>query len=305
MTSRHAEALLFLENLAANPPQLPFEPSLLPALFTYTSRDSDASMEAVADLVNRSQGLAVHVLRLANSAYYGLATKVSSLTRAMIILGMNELRNLVLAYGAAAALKKFPLPPNFSVHTLWEHQVRTAIIARELGRIARDAAVDTQPAGPDELYAAGLLHDLGKLIIASRRPHDWRSIHDLAAAENLPLITAEEQYWGIDHCTVGARLLSFWDIPPQLTELVSWHHTPQLAEFPYKAGVALLAAANTLADSGIRNKALAAGTLTARDIPPDIWKLLPQELHTEKTLTRLHTLFAHDAAAGKADALTV
>ena len=303
MTTRHAQALLFLENLAADPPQLPFEPSLLPVLSKHTSRDFHVPPETVTSLVSCSQGLAVQVLRLANSAYYGLETKVSSLARAIAILGMNEVRNLVLAYGAAAALRKMPLPPDFSVHALWEHQLRTAIMAYAMGDMARAAGLDMRLTGPDELYAAGLLHDLGKVILASRRPNDWTAIQDLTRENNLELFAAEEQYWGIDHCTVGARVLAFWDLPPQLTELVSWHHAPQLAEEPYTTGTALLAAANRLANAVSRKKELTAEPLAQADILPEVWDILPPAMRTDTTLARLRALSANDAVADKVKAL--
>ncbi len=247
MTARHAKAQAFLESLLGDPPRLPYEPTLLPELFAGTAADSDTPVSAVADLVNRSQGLAAQVLRLANSAYYGLRSEISSLTRAIQILGLNEVRAIILGLGISGMAKGMKLPPAFPMRALWEHHVRTAGIARALGRATQQCGTGKRAAGPEDLYAAGLLHDLGKVLVAARCPEDWQAIADLAARESIPFFQAEDAYWGLDHSVTGARLLSFWQIPDRLTEPVSWHHAPHLAAEDHAHGARLLAAANILA----------------------------------------------------------
>lgn len=244
MRERYEKAQAFLENLAEKSPDLPFEPSLLPDLFASTAEDSIKSMEHIGKLVEQSQGLASRILRLANSAYYGMQTKVSSLGHAVRILGLREVRNIILQLGMSSAVARMPLPKGFPFEKLWEHQLFTASIARGAGKAM---PLNTKEISPDDLYAAGLLHDMGKTMLAAYCPADWIAINDLATCEGIPFHQAEENYWGLDHAVVGARLLTFWGIPAKLTELVNWHHLPHHAKPEYQAPARVLAAANLLA----------------------------------------------------------
>lgn len=247
MRERYEKAQAFLANLSANCPELPFEPSLLPDLFEATSDSSAETMDHIAALVDRSQGLASRILRQANSAYYGIQTEISSLGRALRLLGLNEVRNIILQLGVASVMKKIPLPKSFPFEKLWEHQLFAANIARSIARNVPHIAGPGTAVFPDDLYAAGLLHDMGKTMLAALCPADWESIHNLAVCESIPFHQAEENYWGLDHAVVGARLLTFWGIPERLTELVNCHHSPQLAKPEFQAQARLLAAANLLA----------------------------------------------------------
>ena len=296
MNSRSAAAQDFLVALAGKPPRLPFEPTLLPELFARTRPDSNASLDSIAALVNKSQELAAQVLRLANSAYYGLSSGVSSLTHAMMVLGMNEVRNLVLASGAAGALKSLKLPENFSLRPLWEHQVLTAVLAKELGRAAKTLPNAPSLPSPDELYAAGLLHDIGKLLLAAYCPSDWQAITTLATDKKLPFFQAEDEYWGIDHSVAGARLLNFWQLPAQLTELVGWHHAPNLTDDDRRSGTRLLSAANQLATQLVTAP-------QQGEIPPATAALLPENMDKEALFTKLRALADSSSSTGLALAL--
>lgn len=82
---------------------------------------------------------------------------------------------------------------------------------------------------PDNMFTVGLLHDIGKLIIAMRRPEDWEAIQELAEEKEIVDAEAEEEYWGMDHAVIGSLVLKSWDLPVNLVEPVNWHHAPALA----------------------------------------------------------------------------
>ncbi|MCC8194121.1 MAG: HDOD domain-containing protein [Deltaproteobacteria bacterium] len=274
MRERYEKAQAFLANLAEKSPDLPFEPSLLPELFAATSETSVRDMAYISTLVERSQGLASRILRLANSAYYGMQTEVSSLAHAVRLLGLNEVRNIILQLGVSSAVSRIPLPKGFPFEKLWEHQLFTANIARGL---AKAMPVAQNAISADDMYAAGLLHDMGKTMLAAYCPSDWIAINDLATCENIPFHQAEENYWGLDHAVVGARLLTFWGIPAKLTELVNWHHVPHQAKPAYQAPARILTASNLLA-----HNLDAAGSADALDVDEAVTSVLPKELDPEK-----------------------
>ncbi|MGL1861819.1 MAG: HDOD domain-containing protein [Pseudodesulfovibrio sp.] len=212
----------FLRELPQMREDLPFSPEVLKQLFIQTGASSLASLEEVGETLSMDQGLTTRILSLANSAYYGLQAEVQSVPRATAVLGMSEIRNIVLSLGVSGLINKYDMPTDFDLGQYWHHQFLVAMITKELAR-------KTDVGHPDNMFTAGLLHDIGKLITAMRRPDDWQAMHDLAEEEEMLDAEAEDDYWGIDHAVVGALVLKSWDLPADLVEPVNWHHAPALA----------------------------------------------------------------------------
>lgn len=267
------EAREFLEELAESPPWLPYEPTLLPLLFAATREDSDASVDDITALIERSQKLAARVLSIANSAVYALESTVTSLSRAISILGFREVRTLVIMVGAVSAIKGVKLPKNFDGVSLWKHQLITAAVARELtaaliaeGTIGHIRQEDLLCMTPDEAYVAGLLHDIGKVFLAAIRPGIWNDIEMICMESGLSFVEAEDAYWGMDHALIGAQVLHYWKLPLLLTDPINWHHAPTVAP-AFKGEARMLAAANLIAKDP---------KVIQGELPQDALLLLPE-----------------------------
>jgi len=229
----------FLRELPGMREDLPFSPDVLQKLFVQTGNRSMSSLEDVGETLSIDQGLTTRILSLANSAYYGLQAEVRSVTRAAAVLGMAEIRNIVLALGMDGLTKAYTVPEDFDLGKYWSHQFLVAMVSKELSRM-------TDVGKPDNMFTAGLLHDVGKLIIALKRPDDWQAIRELAEDEELIDSVAEEDYWGVDHAVVGALVLKSWNLPADLVEPVNWHHSPALApEHSLESNIICLADAVT------------------------------------------------------------
>jgi len=294
---RLEEARIFLEELAENPPALPYEPALLPLLFAATREDSTASIDDLTVLIERSQKLASRVLSVANSAVYALESTITSLRRAVSILGFSEVRNLVVMLGAISTIKGAKLPQHFDIASLWRHQLMTATIAKALaaelggssGLCGPSASAENRLVmAPDEAYAAGLLHDIGQVFFAAGRPDVWEAVKGLRRESGMQYFEAEETYWGIDHALIGSQVLHYWKLPLLLTDPINWHHAPELAP-AYKMEARLLAAANCTA----RNWLTAGGAL-----PEAAASLMPEGTDP----VRLGTAVAQGLASGKGEA---
>lgn len=261
------DAREFLNSLVETPIKLPFDPALLPALFDSMSDSSRSSMKELADLVSRSQGLAAKVLSIANSACYGLRTSIATLERAVQVLGILDLRSLVIMFSMSESIPAKVLPQEFPARSLWAHQLRTARTGWRIATSMSEQSPQTEGLpDPDSVYAAGLLHDLGKIILAYRSPQNWRNITELAGANSIGMAEAEDAYWGIDHGSIGGIVLKDWNLPDILTNMVSWHHHPHFAEHD-KLAVRILAVANLLAKTTLER---------GGEIPQNILQILPE-----------------------------
>lgn len=248
------EARMFLAELAEKPPWLPYEPALLPLLFSATREDSTASIDDITALIERSQKLASRVLAISNSAVYALESTVTTLNRAVSILGLREVRTLVIMVGAVSAIKGVKLPKRFDANALWHHHLKTAAIAKALtaymneeckkGRMRKE---EIPAMDPDEAYVTGLLHDIGKAFLAAVRPGIWEEIESIRRDMGISFAEAEDAYWGMDHALIGAQVLHYWKIPLLITDPINWHHAPHVAP-AYRAETAMLAAANIIAN---------------------------------------------------------
>jgi putative nucleotidyltransferase with HDIG domain len=225
----------FLAELPGIEHDLPFAPDLLEKLFQQTRKDSFASLDAIADTISHDQGLSAKILSLANSAFYGLQAQVSSISRAIAVLGLREVRNIVLTLGISQLSHLHPPPAAFDLKEYWRHQLVVAASTKTLACMVQDVNADA-------MFAAGLLHDLGKLIIAMHRPADWEAIHRMTTERTISFLEAEELHWGLDHAIVGALVLRSWSLPAEVTEAVNWHHNPEFApEFRAEAEVLRMA----------------------------------------------------------------
>jgi HD-like signal output (HDOD) protein len=231
------EAQAFLKNIAEISHDLPVSPLLLSSVFEKTRADSRCSLEEIAHDLSVDQGLTAKMLALANSAYYGLQSKISTIERAVIVLGLRELRTILLVLAVRLLANRIP-PGTIDLQIYLDHNFHVAVTAGELARMAGHPR-------PEELFTAGLLHDLGILITALYRPDHFRKIETLARERNTTSATAEIGYWGIDHGIVGSQLIKSWDLPLSICEPVCWHHSPELSP-RFKQETALLALADTL-----------------------------------------------------------
>lgn len=214
-------AVRFLEEeLPRIQSDLPFSPTLLAKLFSQVKDGTMVSLDDVAETIGQDQALAAKVLALANSAFYGLQAQVGGIPRAVAVLGLKEIRNLVLAVGAQRMCKRKPV--GFDLPGYWKHQLTTTEAARLLAKLLNHP-------DPESLFACGLLHDLGKLLVASTSPEDWQAIENLARERDLPYVKAEQLHWGLEHGLVAALTLAAWNLPDDVTEPVNWHHSPETA----------------------------------------------------------------------------
>ncbi len=182
--------------------------------------DPQANLQELAEVIERDAGLAAAVLRMTNSAYYGLPAKVGSIPMAINLIGQRALRAMVLSLSVTRAFKGLPADL-VDMQAFWENSTACAAIARALARRARTG-------NPDELFLAGLLHAVGRLVFYARRPVHYREILSPGMSA-LQLAAAERRVFGFDHAELGAALLAAWRLPPLLVTAVAYQLRPMQA----------------------------------------------------------------------------
>lgn len=215
----HARGQHFLLELPGLKHDLPYSIALMDTLYGQTGQNSSTTLDEIAETISRDQGLTAKILTMANSAFYGLQQEVTTVARAVAVLGLNEVRTLVLALGVKALTKGKNFPKDFNVSEYWEHQLSVALIARHVAPLM--GGLDG-----DDLFTAGVLHDLGKLLTALHHAEDWRNIESLTREKGVSYSEAEEEYWGIEHGVIGSMVMGAWNLPAEITEPVNWHHAP-------------------------------------------------------------------------------
>lgn len=199
--------------------------------------DPDATPAQIAEILRYEPGLTANILKLTNSAYFGLPSKIGSVKQAVMLLGWKRVIQLVMTTCVSAMMEKPVAGYDLSPGELWRHSIGVSIAAELLVKELRIHAVH-------EVYTAALLHDLGKLILGSFVKDELQVIED-KAGEGLPFEEAERLVLGIDHAEVGAEVLKNWSLPPEVIETVRWHHDPDEAGKPM-GGIDIVHVANVL-----------------------------------------------------------
>ena len=180
----------------------------------------NSSIESIAGIVARDPSMTAKMLQIANSAAIGLARKVGSSFEAVEFLGISTVRSLALSAHIFSCFERTKLN-GLSVNRLWDHAMKTGGIARMIMQIE-----DAEMGDIEDAYTAGMLHDIGKLMLAENLPEQFQRALALAVERKIPLHDAELEIFGASHAGVAAYLLGLWGLPATIVEAVAFHHTP-------------------------------------------------------------------------------
>ena len=225
--------------------------------------DSAITAAELGQVIGQDTSLTARLLRIVNSSYYGFQSRIETVSRAVTVVGLRELRGLVIASTAIETFSKFPDEVLNKVR-FWRHSLYCGVIARLL-------AEQCHVLHSERLFVAGLLHDIGKLIIAQRLPEETRMIALQSQSREEPEFKIEQSVLGFNHAEVGGELMKTWNMPETLYESVVYHHTPRRA----KAGVmetCLIHIANIFTDEAEQGLDMK-NDIPLQDIDPYAWEI--------------------------------
>ncbi len=206
-----------LTTLVASLGKLPSLPSIYQRLMAEL-RSPNCSAARVGAIIKSDLGMATKVLQLVNSPWFGLRAKQADPVQATVILGTETVRALVLQAHLFEGTKG-RRPGGLDLETLWDHSMAVANAARRITVVAGRPRVEQ-----DITFLAGLLHDVGRLVMAQGRPKDYRAL--IRTAGDFPTAEQEHAAFGGTHAEVGATLLGLWGLPEEAVEALAWHHAP-------------------------------------------------------------------------------
>lgn len=173
----------------------------------------------IEQILRQDPGLTANVLRMANSAYFGIPSKVGSIRQAVILLGLKRLIQMVIAACVSAIMDQpvpgYDLPPG----ELWRHSIAVSVAAEGL---VKELNVDAA----EEIFTAALLHDVGKLVLGEFVHDEYQQI-ETAVSQGISFEMAEKIVLGANHADIGAQILTNWSLPREIVNAVQFHHAPE------------------------------------------------------------------------------
>jgi HD-like signal output (HDOD) protein len=188
------------------------------------------SISDITKVINEDQGLTTRILKLANSPMFGYHNNIDTITKAVTIIGTQQLRDLALAISVIGVFKSIP-EDIVNMTSFWEHSITCGIVARILATYRRETNVE-------RFFVAGILHDVGQLILFTRAPELIRDMIERSRESGKPHFELQRNELGFDHGDVGGELLKRWRIPSIIAEPVTCHHSPSRANlYPIETAI--------------------------------------------------------------------
>ena len=192
--------------------------------------DPDKTFQDLGDIISLDPALSARLLKIVNSPFYGFPSNIETISHATSIIGMDQLTDLALS---TLVIYQFRGIPNslFNMEKFWRHSIACGVVARSIAEFRSEKNIE-------RLYLAGILHDIGRLVIFKKEPALARDAFYRSREQRENIYLSERELMGFDHADVGRELLKAWKLPPRLVEAVGCHHQPQTAkEFPVEAAI--------------------------------------------------------------------
>ena len=203
--------------------------------------DPKSTARDLHEVIKNDPALSTKVLKVVNSAFYGLPGQVASVDRAIILLGLSAVKNIAIAASIARLFKGRRISEHFSAADLWRHSVAVAVAAHDISKVS------PHPAMVDEIFAAGMIHDLGTMVERQAFPDQFAEVINSCVEDpELDFLECERRFLGADHQAFGVGLTTKWKFPRHLRAAVGFHHNPQALSVELRNMAMLIQVADAL-----------------------------------------------------------
>ncbi len=202
--------------------------------------DAKSTARDLPEVIKNDPALSVKVLKVVNSAFYGLPGQVASIDRAIILLGLSAVKNIAIAASIARLFKGRKISEQFSASDLWRHSVGVAVIGHDL------ANASSHPVMADEIFVAGMIHDIGTMVERQVYPDQFADVINECLNNGMDFMECERRIIGADHQMFGVALTTKWKFPRHLRAAVGFHHNPEALSEEVKNLATLIQIADVL-----------------------------------------------------------
>ncbi|ABR46996.1 metal dependent phosphohydrolase [Alkaliphilus metalliredigens QYMF] len=210
-----------IEKIVNHVEDIPTLPHMINKIMELTD-DPESTVQDIENQIMKDQGLTTRVLRRANSAYYGYPRRISSISQATVLLGFETIRNITLSDAVKGILAEELPGYGLKQEDLWVQSQSCAMISRHIAKKLKYKQAD-------EVYIAGLLRDIGKVILSHYLGERYQLVSK-QVIEGKTFLEAEEEVLGFHHAEIGARVAEKWNLPADLVDAIAYHHTPEKSE---------------------------------------------------------------------------
>jgi HD-like signal output (HDOD) protein len=201
--------------------------------------DPKSSARDLSRIITDDQVLTARLLKLVNSSFYGFPQRISTITGAIVLLGFDAIRNLLLTTSVYDVFSNHARKSKFNQEKFWDHSLGCAVGAKVIGNFMRHDKIE-------ELFVAGLLHDIGKIVVMMYLPKEFSKVTRYVRRNDTLMRAAEQEVLGYTHAEIGKMLGERWNLPPKLLSVLGHHHNPAAAG-PYSMEAAIVHLADIFA----------------------------------------------------------
>ncbi|HPK43876.1 MAG TPA: HDOD domain-containing protein [Spirochaetota bacterium] len=228
-----------IQSIIQNVEQLPSLPDVVSKIINMVN-DPDVSFKHVADEIAKDQAITANILKLCNSAYFSKGKEISSIDRAIVILGLKEVKDIVVIATTKSVLNKVIVGYDLARGELWKHGVAVAMLAKKIATECNQKTI------ADIAFTGGIIHDVGKTVLALFVQSTFKDILNTVTEKSITFQEAEKVVMGFDHQQIGEQVAIKWKFPKVLQSIVRYHHEPMNAPDDHKMIVSIVHIANTL-----------------------------------------------------------
>ncbi len=236
----HAHIKQRIESIINNLDQLPSIPEVASKIINMVN-DPDVSFKHIADEISRDQAMTTNILKLCNSAFFSKGKEITSIERAIVTLGLKEVKDIVMILAAKPVLDRFVIGYDLAKGELWKHGVIVATVCKKmaLDKGRKDVA--------DVVFTGGIIHNVGKVVLALFVQSTFADIMRAVQEQGMTFSDAERSIMGFSHQEVGEKILAKWQFPPVLKSIVRFYQDPMHSPEEHRYEVCVVHVANSLA----------------------------------------------------------
>ncbi len=235
----HEQIQKRIESIITNLDQLPSIPDVAGRVINMVN-DPELSFKSMADEISKDQAITTNILKLCNSAFFSKGKEITSVDRAIVTLGIKEVKDIVVIAATREVLNKAILGYDLQRGELWTHGLAVAILAKKIALAKNKKAV------ADVAFTGGIIHDVGKTVLALFVSNTFKEILSTVESKKITFNAAEREVMGYDHQEIGEKVLAKWKFPEVLKAMVRFHHDPALAPKEFLEMVSIVHIANVL-----------------------------------------------------------